>query len=156
MAVVKSDPVSSRREFWRYLSRRERYGYAAGVAGMALVLFLAWWLSPDPRGYGTHEQLGLPPCSAELLFGLPCPFCGMTTSFSLMAHQRWRDAFLVQPAGAMGFIATCVVMCGCALAALAGRLPAWVLSDAVVKPALFTAGIILTLAWVYKIGISIQ
>lgn len=156
MAVAKSNPASARHEFWRFLSRRERYGYVCAGAGMVLVLLLAWWLSPDPRGYGTHEQLGMPPCTAELLFNLPCPFCGMTTSFALMAHQRWKDAFLVQPAGAIGFVAMCVIMLGCVLAALAGRLPAWVLSDAVVKPALMAAGIIVALAWAYKLGISLQ
>jgi hypothetical protein len=35
---------------------------------------------------GTHRQLGLPPCSFMQLFGRPCPHCGMTTSFALLAH----------------------------------------------------------------------
>ena len=25
------------------------------------------WLPPDPRGYGTHQQLGLPPCTMKML-----------------------------------------------------------------------------------------
>ncbi|NBO19844.1 MAG: DUF2752 domain-containing protein, partial [Proteobacteria bacterium] len=39
------------------------------------------WLTPDARGLGTHEQLGLPPCGFYLWYGLPCPSCGMTTSW---------------------------------------------------------------------------
>lgn len=58
------------------------------ILSVALCLFLiagftlASKLEPSPRGYGTHQQLGLPPCSIQLLFAVPCPSCGMTTSFS--------------------------------------------------------------------------
>jgi hypothetical protein len=34
----------------------------------------------------THTQLGMPPCNMVILTGKPCPACGMTTSFSLLAH----------------------------------------------------------------------
>jgi predicted Na+-dependent transporter len=34
----------------------------------------------------THRKLGLPPCTFYLMSGLPCPSCGMTTSFALLAH----------------------------------------------------------------------
>ena len=50
---------------------------------------LAVWLSPDSRGFGTHQQLGLPPCSFQQLFGVPCPSCGMTTSFSHFVRGQW-------------------------------------------------------------------
>ena len=75
------------------------------VAGLiattfAAVLVIARLLPPDDRGFGTHERLGLPPCGMILTSGLPCPSCGMTTSFSLMMHGRPIDAFIAQPAGA--------------------------------------------------------
>jgi hypothetical protein len=34
----------------------------------------------------THRQLGLPACTFYEITGLPCPSCGMTTSFSLLIH----------------------------------------------------------------------
>lgn len=34
----------------------------------------------------THRQLGLPRCNMVELTGKPCPACGMTTSFALLAH----------------------------------------------------------------------
>ena len=38
------------------------------------------------RKLGTHQQLGLPECTFKSMVGVPCPSCGMTTSFSLMMH----------------------------------------------------------------------
>lgn len=74
----------------------------AGMIATALlaVLIIARMLPPDDRGFGTHERLGLPPCGLILTSGLPCPSCGMTTSFSLLMHGRPIDAFIAQPAGA--------------------------------------------------------
>src|SRR5262245_53861942 len=34
----------------------------------------------------THRQLGLPPCTFFAVTGMPCPSCGMTTSFALLMH----------------------------------------------------------------------
>ncbi|HAA49985.1 MAG TPA: hypothetical protein DCE43_09700 [Planctomycetaceae bacterium] len=50
---------------------------------------LAFRLTPNPAGFGTHQQLGLPPCSFQTMFGVPCPSCGMTTSFSHFVRGQW-------------------------------------------------------------------
>jgi len=70
------------------------------MAGAAL-LTVARILTPDARGHGTHEQLGLPACPFRSLTGLPCPFCGMTTAFSHLARLEPLEAFRCQPAGAV-------------------------------------------------------
>lgn len=77
-------------------------GYPLGKAGRFLLsvwcLFLlsgfglAVYLKPSPRGFGTHEQLGLAPCSFDYLTGLPCPSCGMTTSFSHFVRGQWLQS----------------------------------------------------------------
>jgi len=49
---------------------------------LAAMLATAWRLTPSPRGLGTHQQLGLAPCTVEQWFGLRCPSCGMTTAWA--------------------------------------------------------------------------
>lgn len=58
------------------------------LLGSAILIAVSLWLTPDPRGLGTHEQLRLPPCMFHLLTGLPCPGCGLTTSVALMSHGQ--------------------------------------------------------------------
>ena len=54
------------------------------------LLLTAAMLKPDPRGLGTHQQLGLAPCTFQLVFGTRCPACGMTTSWAHLTHaQPW-------------------------------------------------------------------
>lgn len=66
----------------------------AAVTAMALV-------DPDPRGLGTHEQLGLEPCGWPLAYGIPCPTCGCTTAACHLVHGQVLTAFRVQPFGAV-------------------------------------------------------
>ena len=73
------------------------------VALLGLVLLVVWglaaWLEPDARGYGTHERLGLPPCSFQQLTGRPCPSCGMTTAFARLAHGQLIASAQANPGG---------------------------------------------------------
>lgn len=39
------------------------------------------------------------PCPLRTLTGIPCPFCGMTTSVEATVHFRLGDAFAANPAG---------------------------------------------------------
>jgi hypothetical protein len=118
-------------------------------------LLLARWLVPDPRGLGTHEQLLLMPCNFHMLTGLPCPFCGMTTSFAYMAHADIGRAFLAQPLGVLGFIVSVLMLPIAIGAAITGknaigtamRLPweryFWVLGGMVVA------------AWAFKLAVTL-
>jgi len=71
------------------------------------VLAIAAWIHPydetgEPYSMATHTQLGMPPCNMVVMSGKPCPACGMTTSFSLLAHgdplasmqANWVGTFL--------------------------------------------------------------
>lgn len=57
-------------------------------AAMIAPLVVASRLAPSPAGMGTHQQLGLPPCTIVVFFGMRCPSCGMTTSWALATHGR--------------------------------------------------------------------
>lgn len=70
----------------------------AGV-GILVLLALAWTLEPDPRGFGTHTQLGLPACRTREWLGFHCPACGVTTSLVLTGRGRLVSAWDAQPLG---------------------------------------------------------
>lgn len=86
-----------------------RLVWIALAAGAWPVLAIARWLSPDARGFGTHEQLGLEPCRFEAVTHIPCPGCGLTTSFAAMAHGHPLDAFAAHPMGPALFALTLFV-----------------------------------------------
>ena len=60
------------------------------LLGWIGVFAIAAWLNPyrDGRVWleETHRQAGLPPCTFKELCGLPCPSCGMTSSFALLVR----------------------------------------------------------------------
>jgi hypothetical protein len=86
--------------------RERRLWAAAFLSGSLVLLSLAAYLKPDPKGYGTHRQLGLGVCGSLVSTGLPCPTCGMTTAFAHTVRLQWLQAFLVQPSGFLLALAT--------------------------------------------------
>lgn len=68
-----------------------------------LVLGIARLLNPEGSGQGTHEQLGLPPCTFHLITGHGCPGCGLTTSFAYLARGDLSSAFHANPIGVLLF-----------------------------------------------------
>ena len=83
------------------LSGRERV--LAAVMGFALLgpLALAGVLRPDDRGHGTHQQMGLPPCTLLVLFDVRCPTCGMTTSWASLVRGRLAEALSANLGGTL-------------------------------------------------------
>lgn len=78
-----------------------RVGAAAAALGCLSVLALAATLSPNPAGHGTHTQIAawMTPCAWPVVFGIPCPTCGMTTAFAHAADGNVWAALRTQPFG---------------------------------------------------------
>ena len=70
----------------------------AGIVLLGL-LGIAAMLRPNPRGFGTHQGLGLPPCTTVAIFGVRCPGCGMTTSWSHLVRGELALACQANAAG---------------------------------------------------------
>ena len=75
-------------------------GFVVGAGG---VFAVARYLEPSPHGLGTHHQLGMSPCNFLTLTGIPCPGCGLTTTFTHIAHGNFLEALGTQPFGVVLF-----------------------------------------------------
>jgi hypothetical protein len=103
------------------------------LIGLALALCgvfaVALWLNPynadgSPRSMATHRQMGLPPCTFYQTTGLPCPSCGMTTSFALLMHGDVMNSLRANAVGTL-------------LAVFCLLLIPWCLASAVMQRTLF-------------------
>lgn len=75
---------------------------AAAVAMACLaVLVTAVSIRPNRSGMETHRQLGLAECQFLRTSGIPCPSCGMTTSFSWFVRGNVIASLYVQPMGTL-------------------------------------------------------
>lgn len=102
-SIPPFDPrlTSTGRHPYRRLAWWERVVLAATGAGLLVLLVLAYRLEPDSRGLGTHQQLGLPPCSMLLWVGVRCPSCGMTTAWSYLTHGNIDASLRANPGGTL-------------------------------------------------------
>ena len=105
----------------------------ATLCGTALFLIagfsIAVLLKPDPRGFGTHQQLGLPPCAFRFFVNRPCPGCGMTTCFAYFVRGQFAAALRANPAGTLLATVFLLLIPWCFWSAFLGRL--WMVSDPV-------------------------
>jgi len=133
-------------------ARSDQVLYLTLAALSGAVLTVARFLPPSPRGVGTHERLGLPPCLFLKLTGLPCPSCGLTTSFAHAAKLHFYDALLAQPFGLLLFFLTVLLVpLSCWLAYR--RIPWHRLTAArAAKPLLWLMAALWLTAWFYKIA----
>jgi hypothetical protein len=136
------------------MSREHVLVLALCLAAPLALLGLGQALRPDPRGWGTHEQLGFRPCFPMARWNVPCPGCGVTTSLAYLARGELGSSVRTQPLGLLGV-----------LGASAGALWSWrrhrqgrdlarELAHLTWARALRAAGGVLFLAWLYKLTVT--
>ena len=134
----------------------EKIIQAALLVGCIVAGILGSMLEPDPSGVGTHTRLGLPPCGFYTVTGIPCPTCGVTTSFAEAAHGRFKKSFFTQPMGLFTFAGICAGAVILAAALATGRslfrlkLPIGTCTIAVLILA------IVVVSWICKIYICLR
>jgi len=87
-------------------SRTDILVAVGALVSACAVLAIAARLTPAAAGYGTHTELGLPPCNFLRLTHWPCPSCGLTTCFAWAVRLQFRNAFLANPFGILAFLGT--------------------------------------------------
>ncbi|MDQ3439079.1 MAG: DUF2752 domain-containing protein, partial [Planctomycetota bacterium] len=69
--------------------------------GCLAVLITAVSIRPNRTGMETHRQLGLAECQFLRTSRIPCPSCGMTTSFTWFVRGNVLASLYVQPMGTL-------------------------------------------------------
>jgi len=126
--------------------------YVILMLGCILLVSTGVLLEPDPRGYGTHEQLGLPPCPLPKLVGYPCPACGVTTALARMARFQAVASVLASPFGAVIFVAACGILCYATIEAAIGQW--WRPARILLSRYWWGASLLVYfLSWIFKIAL---
>ena len=124
----------------------------SGIGALGL-LAVAGSLDPDPRGLGTHQQLGLYPCSVRVMFGIRCPVCGMTTSWSNMMRGRVGAAVEANAAGALLAIAAAIFGVWAVVVGIRGRWRPPLTEKQLLLIVVILFGVTFT-EWLLRLGIA--
>ena len=126
---------------------------AGAFAGLGILVLFALFVTPDPRGYGTHTHLLLPECKTIEWWGVPCPGCGVTTSICLAAHGRLLASFHNQPFGFVCALLLAAAPLWASWQALNGRDLYLEAGKLTWKPWLAVGGVLIVAAWIWKLGL---
>jgi hypothetical protein len=120
------------------------------------VLLTAARLPPSHAGFGSHQALGLHGCQFLERTGLPCPSCGMTTSFTWFVRGNLAASLYVQPMGALlAALCCCTVWVGLYVA-ITGRPVYRMLQRIPAKLVMMPALGFALAAWAWKIFIHLS
>lgn len=139
------------------LTRAGRLFAGAIGFGCLAVLILAASLTPSAKGLGTHaEDLHLPDCTFLQNTHLPCPSCGMTTSFAWFARGNLVASAYVQPMGMILAIMAAAAAWGGSYIAITGRPVHRLLRLLPARYTLLPLLLVGVLAWGWKIFIHLN
>jgi len=119
----------------------------AFAAALVTVFVIAVRINPydddgRPLRMGSHMRLGMPPCEFYVMFGKPCPSCGLTTSFALLLHGDIGNSLRANAVGTVMALFGLALVPWSLLISLRGRY-IWVRS--IERASLWAAGIFMVL-----------
>ncbi|MBB3206476.1 hypothetical protein FHS27_002285 [Rhodopirellula rubra] len=122
------------------------------VLGILTPLGIARTLSPSTQGLGTHQQLGLPPCSMRVLFDMRCPACGMTTSWSYWTRGQWWSSLRTNSGGAcLAFLVVAVALIASRVV-WTGRMPEYATTYRI-GWAIVAIGVVTVVDWIVRLSL---
>lgn len=125
------------------------------LTGCVTLLSTAASLTPAATGMGSHRQLGYPACTWVVLFGYPCPTCGMTTAFAHTVRGQLTAAWSAQPAGLVLALGTILATSVSLSVLFTGKV--WAVNWYRVSPTWVMLAAILLIAggWIYKLAVGV-
>ena len=96
------------------------------AAGLGLVFFIATQVQPyqadgTPLRMASHQTLGMPACRFKEATGMPCPSCGMTTSFALLVRGDVVNSLRANWVGTGLAVFCALLIPWCLLSSVRGR-----------------------------------
>jgi Protein of unknown function (DUF2752) len=162
-AYQGSDEDYPERE-WRRAERNPALGWWVRSAllgimlGLIAVFVAALWIYPydqDGKAYrmSTHTQLGLRRCTAEELLGIPCPACGMTTSFSLLIRGDVLNSMRANCVGTLLAVFCLTMIPWCLFSAIRNRALLVSSVEYAMIAVLIILLLLMLLRWVIVVGL---
>jgi hypothetical protein len=103
-----------------------RGGLLAIAAGLGMVFYIATLVQPyredgTPMRMASHQTLGMPACRFQQMTDMPCPSCGMTTSFALLVRGDVWNSMKANWVGTGLAVFCALIVPWCVISAFRGR-----------------------------------
>jgi Protein of unknown function (DUF2752) len=139
------------------MPRWARGGVLTAALLLITVFAVAFWLDPyeengQARLIETHRQLGLPPCTFKVMTGLPCPSCGMTSSFALLVHGDLVNSLKANAVGTLLALLWAAAIPWLLLCSLTGRPWGWAFMEQTILGLVIGFMALLLLRWFIVLG----
>ncbi len=156
--LLPTEPVQEPVDVLPVLNRWARHVLLGIAGGLVVVFTLAAWLDPydeqgQPRRLETHTQIGLPPCTFYQTTGVPCPSCGLTTSFALLMHGDLGNSLRANAVGTLLAVFWLALIPWSLASALGGRLFLILSIERALMRSVFVFLVLLLTRWAVVIGL---